>query len=137
MILITCVDDDLGMLFNHRRQSQDRILREHILELTDGGCLWMNHYTEKQFSDMITPQINVGDNYLNEAAPGDYCFVEDASVLPYEKWVEKIILYKWNRSYPADFYFDIPLEEHSWKLIQTTDFTGSSHEKITEEVYER
>ena len=36
MILIVCVDDHNGMMFNHRRQSQDRILRGDILELTEG-----------------------------------------------------------------------------------------------------
>ena len=36
MILIVCVDDHNGMMFNHRRQSQDRVLRADILELTDG-----------------------------------------------------------------------------------------------------
>lgn len=41
MILIVCVDDHNGMMFNHRRQSQDRILRGDILELTEGKILWM------------------------------------------------------------------------------------------------
>ena len=42
MILIVCVDDHNGMMFNHRRQSQDRILRGDILELTEGKILWMD-----------------------------------------------------------------------------------------------
>ena len=33
MVLIVCVDDHNGMMFNHRRQSQDRILRADILNL--------------------------------------------------------------------------------------------------------
>ena len=45
MILIVCVDDHNGMMFNHRRQSQDRVLRADILELTDGKKLWMNAYS--------------------------------------------------------------------------------------------
>ena len=32
MKVIVTVDDSFGMLFNKRRQSQDRILREKILE---------------------------------------------------------------------------------------------------------
>ena len=39
MILIVCVDDHNGMMFNHRRQSQDRILRGDILELTEGKII--------------------------------------------------------------------------------------------------
>ena len=53
------------------------------------------------------------------------------------KDIEKIILYRWNRKYPADFRFDINLEDSEWKLAETREFTGSSHEKITEEVYVR
>ena len=135
MIIVTCVDDNLGMLFNKRRQSQDRVLRERVLKLTSGARLWMNPYTKKQFEPDGAPQINVDEAFLSEAAPGDYCFVEDIDILPYERCAEKIILYKWNRTYPADRRFTVPLKEHGWKLVQTTDFVGSSHEKITEEVY--
>ena len=49
MILIVCVDDHNGMMFNHRRQSQDRILRGDILELAEGKILWMDAYSKKQF----------------------------------------------------------------------------------------
>jgi len=136
MILIACVDDGFGMMFNHRRQSQDRVLRDHIIALTSGKQLWMNHYSAKQF-DGVAGQINTDDSCLSEAAPGDYCFVEDEDVTQYEQWIEKIILYKWNRKYPSDLKFGIPLKEHGWVLSRSTDFAGSSHDKITEEVYTR
>ena len=45
-------------------------------------------------------------------------------------------LYKWNRDYPADFYFDIDYA-NDYKLETTLDFVGTSHEKITKEVYVR
>lgn len=137
MILIACVDDDFGMMFNKRRQSKDKIVIDRILQITAGKRLWMNHYSGKQFADKPDADINTDDLFLSEAAPGEYCFVEDVGSAQYEKWVEKIVLYKWNRRYPADLYFDIPLADHGWKLMQSTDFVGSSHEKITEEVYEK
>ena len=136
MIIIACVDDDLGMMFNHRRQSQDHVLRDRILAITNGNRLWMNHYSAKQFGT-AAEQINIDDACLTEATTGEYCFVEDADVAPFEQWAEKIILYKWNRRYPSDLKFSIPLKEHGWVLSQATDFAGSSHEKITEEVYTR
>ena len=49
--------------------------------------------------------------------------------------VDSVILYKWNRVYPADQYFAMDLS--GWKLVETVEFPGSSHEKITEERYER
>lgn len=137
MIIIAAVDDRNGMMFNHRRQSQDKVLREKILALTAGKRLWMNHYSEKQFQGQDGLNINVDDDFLNEAAPGEYCFVEDKAVAPYEKWVEQIILFKWNRRYPGDFYFDIDVKNPVWHLQKTEDFSGSSHEKITMEVYGR
>ena len=34
MIWIAIVDNSMGMLFNHRRQSRDRVLVQRILEIT-------------------------------------------------------------------------------------------------------
>ena len=39
MIVIACLDDNGGMMFNHRRQSQDRMLRAHIAALVGGAML--------------------------------------------------------------------------------------------------
>ena len=50
MILITCVDDKMGMLFNKRRQSMDSILRERVLKMCAGKKLWMNEYSRKDKS---------------------------------------------------------------------------------------
>lgn len=133
MIIITCVDNRMGMLFNHRRQSQDRILREHILKQTGNAKLLMNSYSANQFEE--TAPIHIDENFLSNAAPADICFVENCAIAPFESLITRIVLYKWNRNYPADRYFDIPLAEHGWHLISTNDFKGSSHEKITEEVY--
>lgn len=137
MIIIVAVDDRNGMAFNHRRQSQDRVLREKILSMTAGKRLWMNHYSEKQFQSHTAAHVNVDDNFLNEAAPGEYCFVEDKPIAPYEKWVEQIILFKWNRAYPGDLHFDIDVNGSDWHLEHSEEFAGSSHEKITMEVYGR
>lgn len=133
MIVITCIDDDMGMLFNNRRQSKDSVLRARILDKSAGHKLWMNHYSAKQFEGDETPQVNVEEDFLLEATPGDYCFVETQPLQAYEKWIEKLILYRWNRKYPSDLKFDLDLR--GWKLLESTDFPGNSHDKITEEVY--
>lgn len=137
MKIIAAVDDNNGMMFNKRRQSQDRILREHILSLSQETRLWMSPYSLKQFSKEMEEnwedRIRTRDDFLNSAGEGDYCFVEDADLLPYLEQIEEIILFKWNRVYPADTYF--PIDYASWKLMKTEEFAGSSHEKITKEVY--
>lgn len=135
MILISCVDDRMGMLFGGRRQSQDRVLRERIVQLSSKSKLWMNHYSAKQFTENDASHINISDDFISEALRGEFCFVEDLLVSEIEDSVEMIILYKWNRTYPFDLSFDIDLSR--WCLAESKEFEGSSHEKITEEVYVR
>lgn len=137
MIVLVAVDDNNGLIFNQRRQCQDSVLREHILTLTQNKCLWMNRYTYKQFSNYDAPQIKIDESFLEKAGAGEYSFVENVSVAPYEEYVEKIIQFKWNRKYPADFYFDLDVSLPKWKLAATEEFPGSSHKKITKEVYVR
>ena len=132
MILITCVDDKMGMLFNKRRQSMDSVLRERVLEMCAGKKLWMNEYSRKQF-DAAAEGISVDEDFMAKAGEDDYCFVENISPKAYERQLKQIVLYKWNRVYPADLYFDIDLTD--WRLAQSSDFAGSSHDKITEEIY--
>ena len=68
MTLIVCVDDNMGMLFNHRRQSKDVVVRERILKQAEGKHLWMNHYSAKQFDPEAL--INADESFMNEAARG-------------------------------------------------------------------
>lgn len=138
MILIAAVDNNYGMMFHNRRQSQDRVLRERVLDLIKDKCLWMNSYTGKQFTEVAGKvRICASDDFLEKVPSGDYCFVENNAVSSYESKIEKIVLFKWNRTYPADFYFDINLNENGWNLISSDEFTGYSHDKITMEVYEK
>lgn len=132
MILMVCVDNKNGMLFNRRRQSQDRMLRARILEMSTRSRLWMNAYSAKQF-DESAPQITVAEDFLSRAASGDYCFLENTALSLCPDRLEQVILYRWNRDYPADTWF--PLDLSGFRLRQRADFAGSSHEKITEEIY--
>ena len=77
--------------------------------------------------------INVDSDFLSETANEEYCFVENVDLKPFEKWVEKIIVFRWNTVYPSDRELDIDLK--SWELIESSEFSGKSHEKITMEVY--
>ena len=135
MIVIACVDKKYGMLFNHRRQSQDRLLRARILDLTKDSTLWMNAYSSKQFKEGLPSHVSVSDDFLSLAGPGDFCFVEHADLTLYQDKITGIILYHWNREYPADQYFSLDMTQYMMEKI--TDFPGSSHETITEEVYTR
>lgn len=133
MNLIVTLDDRDGMMFNHRRQSRDRILNEHILALC-GGKLTVNPYTAQLFAD-TEAELTVSETPLAVAEANDWCFVEDLPIAPYEEKVGKLVVFRWNRVYPSDRKFDLKFS--AWNLISQTEFAGYSHEKITEEVYIR
>lgn len=132
MIAIVCLDDSGGMLFNRRRQSQDRLLREDLLREASGRTLWMNAYSAKQFQS-LPETVRTAEDFLDQAKSGELCFVEDQDLAPYAEHLEGLLLYRWNRKYPADLYFTISME--NWTLARQEEFAGSSHEKITKEVY--
>lgn len=96
MKLICCIDNHGGMMFNHRRQSQDREVRRDILSYVGSGVLWMNAYSFKQFcsehSDTQYYQIHVAENFISKAGPDDYCFVENAIYLINELDLSEIVL---------------------------------------------
>ena len=95
----------------------------------------MNAYSSKLFVD--AGDICVDEKFLNHAQKDDYCFVEDQDVSSYTDKLEKVFVFKWNRHYPADIHFPLDLTAAPWKLVQTEEFPGNSHEKITMEVYTR
>ncbi len=133
MIVIVCIDDNGGMMFNNRRQSRDAKLTEKIIKITKGSKLWLDKYSMELFDNADSTQINMDDAFLSEATIGEFCFVENADLSPYEKWIEKLIVFRWNRSYPYDRVLDIDLSK--WRLADSTEFEGNSHEKITMEVF--
>ena len=132
MILAVCVDDKYGMTFNRRRQSRDRIQQEDLLGWCTGRKLWMNSYSAALFEGA---EICVDDAFLEKAKAGDVCFVENVSVKEWGSQVEAVILYRWNRTYPANLRYDLDMSVFA--LEETTEFAGSSHEVITREIYKR
>ena len=141
MIVMVCVDNQNGMMFNHRRQSQDRVLRRRMCEIAgnDDGKFWMNAYSRKMFTDSDTEgtqaQLCVAEDFMKQAASGDFCLLETEDPADYAANLEELILFSWYRDYPADLHFTLDLS--GWKQVETAEYAGSSHEKITETHYVR
>lgn len=133
MRLVVCVDDRGGMSFGGRRQSQDRVLRARIVESAKGRRLWMNAYSAKQFSEF--DGLFVDESFLRRAEEEDVCFQELGDVDL--RGVSRLTVYRWNRHYPSDKTFPCDPEACGFRRVSTVEFAGSSHEKITEDVYER
>lgn len=122
------------MLFNHRRLSRDRRVCEKILDYSNEKELWMNAYSRKLFTDLTDiNSIQVDEEFLDKSQ--SICFVENQDITPYLPKIDTLVLFQWNRDYPADFFFTVDLSQ--WNLISTEDFEGTSHKKITMEVYKK
>ncbi len=129
MDVIVCLDDKGGMLFNGRRQSKDRAVFEDIKTYLEKTLL-IDAFSEKLVKESGIPYE------ICESSDGVF-FAENRRIGELLNDCGRIIIYKWNRVYPSDFHFDVDLEKEGFSLVQTKDFTGNSHEKITREIYER
>lgn len=135
MKAIICIDDGYGILFNNRRVSKDKILIQWIVKYVDGRSIWMRPYSKELFDGYSN--IQVSDNYLDEANSDDYCFVEDNKISDYIGKIDNILLCKWNRRYPSDVKFQKSLLDSGWSMSVIAEFNGTSHEKITVEGWKK
>ena len=132
MKVIVCVDEKNGMLFNSRRQSRDSKVIEHILEIVGEKRLNITNFSANLFGNL---DVNIVENSLENIAEDEYVFVENIDLNNVIEKINEIIIFNWNRHYPADFYLDIPMQ--NFYVTRESEFVGSSHDKITEIVYER
>lgn len=136
MRVIACLDDNGGMTFNNRRQSRDRVLSADVLETARGRRLFISPYSALLFEGSAA-DIFESEDFLDLADGEGYCFVENRALLPYADRIDEVILYKWNRRYPSQTYFDLDLDALGFRCVSVEEFAGYSHEKITKETYKR
>lgn len=135
MIVLVCADKNNGMSFHQRRQSMDRVVRADMLSIAAGRPIRMTPYSSKQFAES-NARLLISAEPLQETGKGEFCFVEFPPLAPSLEQIEKLILYRWDKVYPADQRLDLDLK-NSFRLISRADFSGYSHKKIEKEVYER
>lgn len=135
MIISFCIDDRGGMTFNNRRVSRDKNLYERLCFKADsmGAKLLVNKYSAKLFNDN---DILITDDFPLNNDKNMIYFIENVDPDEYIKIADKLLIYKWNRKYPFDRKLDLMLLSN-FILTESYDFKGFSHEKITEETYER
>ena len=129
MTLYICLDDRNGLKFNKRRQSRDAAVLEDIRRQLTGKLL-IEPFSEKLIQEAEIPYVlppETAEDYFAEDVPSEDILVQ----------TEKIILYRWNRHYPADIRWNPDFSAMGFSLQETTEFPGTSHEKITREVYEK
>ena len=131
MYAIVCVDNRMGMAFNHRRQSRDQALTEYLLNLAGDKGIRIHPNSGKLFSE--NSNVYMGEDYIQTAPKESFCFIEAEPLLPLADQIDALILCHWNRDYPGDLFLD--LDRKDWRLQFAEEFPGTSHEKITVEVY--
>ena len=130
MKIIICLDDNNGMLFNNRRQSRDSIVLEDIFKDLAGAPLNIFPFSQKLFAS-----FNDKTTVCSSLSENNVYFIEDIDIKPYEAQIKEIVVYKWNRVYPADFYCEIDFS--AFNVADQAELQGSSHEKITKIIYSR
>lgn len=134
MIIIACVDKQNGMSFYGRRQTKDRVVQGRILQDAYPGKVTMSRHCAAGFPEKCRPHIICRDDPM-EVGDG-YCMIETEKASSSASRIEKVILYRWDTVYPADVYFDLPLD-NGWELESETYFDGYSHPDVRREVYVR
>ncbi len=136
MQIIVCVDDKGGMLFNKRRQSRDRVLTADVMSELGSKKIRIANFSKLLF-ECFEDRYVIDEDLLKNASDEDVCFVENIDPSPYIDKINRITVYRWNRSYPGDFFFSVDLEKEGFKIKSVYEFEGYSHEKITREIFEK
>ena len=133
MILIVCISKKMGLTFNNRRVSRDKAVIQDIVKHANGQKVHASPYSKVLFDD-ISENIEISTNYLRNANDGEFVFFEQGSVQSIIPKVDTIIVYNWNRDYPADETFTIP---SGFYKVSEEHLTGNSHDIIIKTIYGR
>lgn len=128
MTIYVCLDDRDGMRFNNRRQSRDASVLEDIRSSIP-DTLYIDPYSEQLIREASIPYT------LGEPSEESHFFLEARAASELMPLVSRVVIYRWNRHYPADVRFDGDLS--GFTLESSIEFPGRSHDTITKEVYVR
>lgn len=131
MKLALCIDDGGGMRFCGRRQSRDRFLLADLFSSVGTGRLFCEAASDSLLDGLAHTVISRTE--LSRLGGEDILFTECPPIAPLLPYADTLILYRWNREYPRDESLDISLTEFTF--VRRDEFVGSSHERITKEIY--
>lgn len=155
MKLILCTDIRFGYSFNYRRQTADRAMHAHLSRILAKSSLpvHMNAYTSRSLlaneallEESFLKKIVIDDSrkegyilsdetffdsaFLLEACRNkEWAYVENVSLIGYYHLIDEILLYRWDKRYPADRLFPGSLLS-AFSLAEKETFRGNSHDEI-------
>lgn len=133
MTVYFCLDERNGLSFNKRRQSRDAAVLGDISSRLSGELL-IDPMSVSMVQEAEIPYC-IALPELTEKIPDVHYFVESRQPGDWVSLADQVVLYRWNRHYPADRWFTLDLLSMGFTLQQTMEFPGTSHEIITREVY--
>lgn len=139
MTLVITVDEAMGLAFGGKRQSRDRELTRDIWRMADGRRIVAAEYSRLLFEEA---QIDVSGMLF---APDPALAAEATDVVLLELGAaeaellaaDELVIYCWNRRYPATVKLDPELIERHFVKADEREFVGNSHEKLTRVTYKR
>ena len=125
MTLIVWAGRNGEMLFNNRRCSRDKAVVEDILASFAPADICVSPYSAPLFR---------GARVISRVSEAEVLFLEDLPLSPALDQAKTLIVYRFDRVYPANVRLEIPKD---FTLRESSEFSGYSHAKITREVYEK
>ena len=95
----------------------------------------MDNTAAEAHEDLLKENISSRHTFVYAPEKAENFFAEDVPSEALLEQTKKIVIYRWNRHYPSDMKFPTSVFAERWKLMETREFPGSSHDLITEEVY--
>ena len=133
MTVIVCLGNSNGMAFNERRQSRDSRVLEDIRALFPNG-IKIAPYSEKLVS-AAKIRYTVCEDLASEAEGAMFVETFDPTVIVSR--INRLVIYRWNREYPADLFCTLDPKSSGWTLKSVEEFCGTSHETVTREIFEK
>ena len=132
-------DPELIQTMADRSAAKRQNFRELLSAAEEGSLdaayrLGLNYY---EGSDGAPKDEAQALRWLTKAAEGEVCFVENLPIAPFAERIEAMVLYDWDRAYPADVHLDLDPAAAGFTLKEERSFPGTSHEKIIRKIYER
>ena len=134
MTAIVCIEDRGGILFLKRRVSRDREVYRDIAESYEK--VYMTSYSLPLF-DGVEIDAEIRQAPISEGEIGDVCFIESGEIADNLHKISRLIIYRWNRTYPFDVGIGFEPDAAGFRLVSTDELVGYSHEKINKDIYEK
>ena len=133
MTVLVCLDEKDGMAFDGRRQTRDSAVIKDIFATAKGAPIKVAPYSEKLLSEY--GRVKVTREPLMDKDEDAFVFLEVDGIGEYASRIDTLIIYRWSEVYPSDLKFLPSPSALGLTLLTKSYIVGSSHKKITKEVY--